>query len=68
MVLTMVEDSMVPAVAAAKKKKKKKICRGRGSTVAMAGRWSFWLPVVEMVAKKLTVMTMVVGTADRERV
>jgi hypothetical protein len=65
----MVEDSVVPAVAAAKKKKKKKkICRGRGSTVAMAGRWSCWLPVVEMVAKKLTVMTMVIGMAEKERV
>jgi hypothetical protein len=54
-------------VAAAGRKKKKKICRGRGPAVVVAGRWLCWLPVVEMVAEKLTVMTMVAGTAERER-
>jgi hypothetical protein len=53
-------------VAAARRKKKKKICRGRGPAVAVAGRWLCWLPVVEMVAEKLTVMTVVAGTVERE--
>jgi hypothetical protein len=55
-------------VVATGRKKKKKICRGRGPTVAVVGRWLCWLPVVEMVAEKLTVMTVVARTAERERV
>jgi hypothetical protein len=34
----------------------------------VAGRWLCWLPVVEMVAEKLTVMIVVARTAERESV
>ena len=65
MVLTTVEDSVVQIVVAVTGRKKKKICRGRAPAVAVAGRWLCWLPVVEMVAEKLTMMKVVAWTAKR---
>jgi hypothetical protein len=55
-------------VAVAGRKKKQKICRGRGPVVVVAGWWLYWLPVVEMVAETMAVMTVVVGMAERDRV
>jgi hypothetical protein len=55
-------------VVVAGRKKKKKICRGRGPVVVVAVRWLYWLPVVEMVAEMLAVMTVVAGMAERDRV
>jgi hypothetical protein len=54
-------------VVAAGRKKKRKIYRGRGPTVAVAGRWLCWFLVVEMVVENLTVMTVVAWMEERER-